>query len=219
MARMSLPVISVIIPTVAGREEYLERCVAAYTAHAQGAYVLDLIIEHDHPSCGVGWQAGLDRARGEYIHLSDDDIEPRPGWHAPAIEAVECGFLPAPQVCDPNGHPQSRPQEGVLGRDWTPVDMAALPFASRVQMEKITPLLCCHYFTDDFISWRGARAGWQTVLRSGYAFVHWWAQVKRGAGMTQEERMVHDRGLFSEAIRRVEAGEWNGPWPPNGGLP
>ena len=114
---MTLPVISVIIPTVEGREENLEMGVDAYTKLAKDAYELDLIIEHDHPSCGAGWQAGLAHAKGQYIHLSDDDIVPQPGWHAPAIEAVECGFLPAPQVTDPRGYPQSRPQEGVYGRD------------------------------------------------------------------------------------------------------
>ena len=31
--------------------------------------------------------------------------------------------------------------------------------------------------------------------------------------------MVHDRGFFEEAMRRVRAGEWNEPWPPNGGRP
>jgi hypothetical protein len=212
-------VISVIIPTIEGREEYLAQCIAAYEKHAEDAYDLDLIVEHGHPSCGAGWQAGLDRVKGEFIHLSDDDIVPQPGWHSPAIEAVRLGFLPAPQVCDPNGYPQSHPQEGVLGADWTPVHMSALPFTSRAQMDKITPLFTAHYFSDDFISWRGARAGWPCVLRSGYAFVHWWAQHKRGAGMTQEQRMLHDRGLFEEAMRRVEAGEWNAPWPPNGGRP
>lgn len=216
---MTLPVISVIIPTIPGREDYLAKCVAAYTACADGNYDLDLIIEHEHPSCGAGWQAGLARAGGQYIHLSDDDIVPEPGWHSPAIETVKLGLLPAPLVCDPNGYPQSHPQEGVFAPDWTPVHMAALPFASAAQMGKIAPLLCCHYFTDDFVSWRGARAGWPTVLRSGYRFTHWWAQAGRGAGMTQEQRMVHDRGLYEEARRRVEAGQWTEPWPPNGGRP
>lgn len=216
---MSLPVISVIIPTIEGREAYLDKCVAAYTSHAEGNYELDLIIEHDHPSCGAGWQAGLERAKGEFIHLSDDDIEPLPGWHAPAVEAARLGFLPAPQVCDPNGYPQSRPEEGKFGADWTPVDMSSLPFATAAQVEKIAPLMTCHYFTDDWFSWRGAQAGWPTVLRAEYRFRHWWAQTKRGAGMTQEQRMEHDRALFKKAMAMAEAGHWNAPWPPNGGLP
>lgn len=219
MAGVSLPLISVIIPTVQGREDYLEKCIGAYETHSGGAYQLDLIVEHDHPSCGAGWQAGLARAKGEYIHLSDDDIEPHPGWHAPAIEAVSLGFLPAPLVCAPNGYPQSHPQEGVIAPDWTPVHMAALPFASAAQMGKIAPLLTTHYFSDDWISWRGQRAGWPVVLRCNYRFIHHWAQHKRGAGMTQEQRMVHDERLYQEARRRVEAGQWSAPWPPNGGLP
>lgn len=210
---MSLPLISVIVPTVAGREDHLERCVTAYASQAPGNYRLDLVVEHGHPTCGVAWQAGLAKAHGDYVHLSCDDIEPRPGWHAPAIEAVKAGFLPAPQVCNPSGEPQSWPEPGKLGEDWAPVPMTSLPFCTAGQMDQIAPLMRSHYFSDDWFSWRAMRAGWPCRLRSGYAFTHHWATVKRGAGMTQDERMAHDRGLYHEAQRMDLAGRWTQPWP------
>lgn len=213
MARVTLPVISVIVPTVAGREDHLARCATAYRDHAPGAYELDLIAEHDHPTCGAGWQAGLARAHGDYIHLTCDDIEPLPGWHAPAIEAADTGFLPAPQVCDPAGEPQSWPEPGKLGEDWAPVPMTSLPFCTAAQMERIAPLALIHYFSDDWFSWRGQQAGWPARLRSGYRFTHHWAQVLRGAGMTQEQRMAHDRELYYQAQRMDLAGKWTVPWP------
>jgi hypothetical protein len=220
MARVSLPLISVIVPTVPGREGHLSRCVRAYTTQAPGNYGLDLVIEHDHATVGLGWQAGAGKARGDFLHLTNDDIEPRPGWHAPAIEAIEQGFLPAPQVYGPDGDPQSWPEPGKAGADWAPVPMSSLPFMSRAQWERITPLLTSHYYSDDFISWRGRLAGWPPALRSGYAFTHHWAQVRRGAGMTEQERMRHDRGLYDEAIRRAARGEWTVPWPASGsGIP
>jgi hypothetical protein len=213
---VSLPVISVIIPTVDGREDHFERCWQAYRDCAGGAYELNLIIERNHPTCGAAWQAGLDRAstRARYFHFTCDDIEPHPGWAQPAVEAADLGFLPAPQVYAPDGYPQSCPQVGVVGRDWAEVSMTALPFVSRAQLEKIVPLLTCHYYTDDWFSYRGSRQGWRSRLRTGYSFTHHWAQHLRGAGMTEGGRMQYDELLFQQARKMVEAGQWTEPWPP-----
>ncbi len=208
-----VPLISVVIPTVPGRERYLGQAVAAYAAQAPGNYRLDLIVERGHNSVGAAWQAGADKAAGEYLHLTNDDCEPHPGWHTAALEAVERGFLPAPQVFGPLGQPQSLPQWGVTGDDWTPVSMATIPFCSRAQWEKIGPLCLVHYYADDFFGYRGARAGWATVLRSGYAFTHKWAQEHRGAGMSEGDRMRFDLPQYQAARAMAERGEWDKPWP------
>lgn len=68
--------ISVVIPTVAGREHSLERCLAAYRATAD----VELIVLADRQTCGVAWQEGIEQATGDYLHLSADDLEPHPGW-------------------------------------------------------------------------------------------------------------------------------------------
>jgi hypothetical protein len=213
---VSLPVVTVVIPTVDGREDHFDRCWQAYTRLADGAYELDLVIERNHPTCGHGWQAGLERAsaRSDYFHFTCDDIEPRPGWAGPAMEACDQGFLPAPQVFNPDGVPQSHPEWGKVGADWAAVYMTALPFASRAQMERIAPLLTLHYFSDDWFSFRGGKAGWPTRLRSGYTFTHHWAQHKRGAGMSEGNRLNYDAALYEQAKAMVERGEWNAPWPP-----
>lgn len=208
MAGVSLPLVSVIVPTVPGRADHLRRCAGAYADLAPGNYRLDLVVERGRPAAGIAWQAGAERARGEFLHLTNDDIEPRAGWHSPAIEAVERGYLPAPQVSGPAGEPQSLPAWGTLGDDWAPVAMTTLPFCSRAQWEKIGPLAELHYYSDDFFSYRGRKAGWPPVLRSGYSFTHHWAQAGRGAGMTEDERMAYDRGLYDEAVNRAERGEW-----------
>lgn len=213
---MSLPRISIIIPTVTGREDHLERCILAYTRLAEDAYTPEVIIEHNHPTCGLAWQAGWEKSTGDYIHLTDDDIEPRLGWHQPALNAVNRGYLPAPLVFDPSGTPRSWPVVGQIGEDWEPVHMSALPFASREQMEKIAPLFTAHYYTDDFFSTRGIMAGYPCVLRTGYVFTHWYAQVKRGAGMSESDRMSLDKQLYNQAMEMVKVGKWNQPWPPDG---
>jgi hypothetical protein len=209
-----MTIVSVIIPTVEGREVDFERCIGAYLDRS--ANNVQIIVERDHPSCGLAWQAGLKHVEGDYVHLTCDDIEPLEGWDVPAVEACDQGFLPCPQVCDPAGNPQSAPQTGVLGADWTPSPMTALPFCSAVQLEKIVPLFTAHYYTDDFFGWRGVRAGWPLRVRSGYRFTHHWAQHKRGAGMSERDRMSHDLQLYLRAQAMVEAGTWIDPWPREG---
>jgi hypothetical protein len=96
--------------------------------------------------------------------------------------------------------------------------MTALPFVSRTQCEKIAPLFVAHYFTDNWFGYRAQKYGWECRLRSDYAFIHWWAQHKRGAGVTEHERMHLDQRLFEEACRRADAGTWTQPWPSGGGV-
>lgn len=211
-----MSLISVIMPTVAGREDIFARCAAAYEVlSCLGPHELELITEKDRSTCGLAWQRGADRATGDYLHFTCDDIEPRhQGWWAPAIEAIEAGFIPAPQVYDVNGTPQSHPQVGIVSPDWTPVHMTSLPFVSREQYEKVAPLITTHYYSDDWFSFRCERAGWLTRLRTGYAFTHHWASVKRGAGQGSEAAcMAHDEPLYQQARRMAEAGEWTESWP------
>lgn len=209
-----MTMISVIIPTIKGREGHFLRCMNAYIDNSVSE--IQLISEHDHPSCGLGWQAGLDKVAGDYVHLTCDDIEPKQGWDVAAIEAIERGYLPAPQCYTVRGEPESAPKLGEVGKDWAPVHMSGLPFAARWQMDKIAPLLTCHYFTDDFFSWRGSRLGWPIRLRTGYAFIHHRAQLGRGAGMGENERLEHDGQLYLLAKMAVRMGQWTEPWPKEG---
>lgn len=214
---MSLPRISVIVPTVPGREERFEQTCAAYHDQAAGNYDLELLVEYGHPAVGCAWQAGAEKASGDYIHLTGDDTSPRPGWHAAAVEAVACGFVPHPQVYGVNGEPESLPAWGVVGEDWAPVSTTTIPFMSRAQWEKIRPLYLGHYYADDWVGYRARKSGFQPVLRTGYAFDHSWHQVLRGTpGMTEGSRLAYDRPLFEEAKAMDARGEWTAPWPPRG---
>ena len=211
--------ISVIMPTVPGREEIYARCRDAYLGHGCGPHGLQFLTEYDQPGVGAAWQAGAEKATGDFLHFTNDDCEPHPGWWEPAIEATERGYIPAPQVYGPAGDPQAPPEWGRVGPDWTPVapkDASVIPFLSRAQWGKVGPLARIHYYSDNFLTDRARAAGWPCVLRTGYAFTHHWAQARRGAGMTQDQRMEHDRGLYEQATKMCEAGQWTEPWPPGG---
>jgi len=208
--------ISVILPTIRGREEVFSRVRDAYLSQFYDGHAVELLTEHGHPTVGCAWQAGAERCRGDYIHLGNDDCLPAQGWHRPAVEAVERGFLPSPMVYAPDGYPQGLPVWGVVGDDWTPVSCCLIPFISRDQWTMIQPLFTGHYHTDNFITERAAAAGWPCCLRTGYAFTHFWAQAGRGAGMSEGERMVYDENAYRHAAEMVKAGTWDRPWPPGG---
>ena len=57
-------------------------------------------------------------------------------------------------------------------------------------------------------------AGFPPLVTRGYAFRHWWATERRGAGMEYNARLRHDQALFTEAVGMAERGEWTVPWPP-----
>lgn len=198
------PTISIVIPTVDGREEHYARCQQAYIDRTP--WSIEIITVRNENSCGDAWQKGADAATGEYLHFTADDLEPLDGWADIALGAAERNELPAPRLLEPNGslyaYPWGNPPDG------TPVAMSVIPFFHRDLWSKIGPMLPDHhYYTDNWVSWRAERAGLKVTYQgSAYAFVHHWAQAKRGAGMSSEARMNHDRWRYEAAVARVEAG-------------
>jgi hypothetical protein len=190
-------VISIVIPTVTGREEHLARCISAYEQRTRASF--ELIVLTDRATCGVAWQEGADQANGDFLHFTADDLEPHDSWDTQAIVAVGIGSLPAPLI-----------DQGAAGRScgehwrtipaaWTEVRVTGVPFCNRRQWKKIGPMLPIHYFTDNWFSDRGRLAGYPTVACPDYRLTHHWAQPGRGAGTTQDQRMADDKAAYLDA--------------------
>lgn len=203
---MRKPFISVIVPTVEGRAQSLLRCLAAYNDRSVGARLEVLVVEGS-PTCGLAWQEGAGCASGDYIHLTADDLEPHDGWWEPAVEACDLKKLPCPIVFNPDGNVQSAGGDldapsclrTRIGEDWSPVPFTTVPFMSVRQWDAIG-MIPLHYFTDVWVSERGAQLGIGTVLRTGYTLTHHNEPAGRGAGMSQGERSIHDAHAFMELI-------------------
>ncbi len=184
-----MPRISVIIPTIDGREDDLARCVAAYAERS--VHDTQLVVVNNLPTCAHAWNNGAEEAAGDYLHFTADDLEPHAGWDDAAIEVVLAGGVPAPRVLENDLRD---------GRDGEVMPMTAIPFCSKAQWERIRPVLEIHYYSDDYFSHRARLAGWPAVFNSRYLFTHHRAQPGRGAGMTEAERMERDRVLYEAAI-------------------
>jgi hypothetical protein len=201
-------IIDVVIPTVTGREESLERCIEAYKTRTDSLVRLTII--KDRPTCGIAWNDGAELAGGQYkrlgdfLHFSADDLEPLEGWDVAALSAVYHGYQPSPKLLNPDGSIVYYGRLAVEPPDGTPVEFSTIPFMPWGLWPQVGPSLTAHYYTDNWLSFTADRAGFPSAYFSGYAFIHHHEMVRRGAGMTQESRMTLDKAVFDEAVRSFE---------------
>lgn len=171
------PLISIIVPTIKGREQWLQRCLDSYRRTSPSSS--EVIVVHDRPTCGIAWNDGIYLASGKYIHFSADDLEAHEGWWREGVLAADNGLLAAPRILNPDGTLQSC---GVIDRECPQgiaVGFTRIPFLSEEQAEKITPIIETHYSTDVWVSEIGRLHGYQTVMARGYLFTHHFAQEGR----------------------------------------
>jgi hypothetical protein len=194
-----MTLISIICPTIEGREHWVERCEIAYEKTISDEFDWEFLLIENQPTCGLAWRAGLKEAEGDYIQLTADDIEPLAGWLEPAIEVVDEGNLPSPLIYEPDREKvQSfgdvwQPPADRLPEDGTEANITRVPFASREQFDRIGLMLPTHYFTDNWVTFRGGDCGFKTLLCSGYALVHHTAPEGRIDWRMRTDREAYER--------------------------
>lgn len=187
--------IDVIIPSVAGREESLERCIESYERNT-APDVLAFIVIRDEETCGIAWGKGMELSTAPYVHLSNDDLEVCDRiWAGVCCETVDAGQLPCPIVFRPDGSIEScggdvgAPGHLISHRqpDRTPCDFTTVPFMSREQADAIG-MTRGHYKTDVYVSHKGRALGYETTVRTHYAFTHHHSSVKRRQPSPDDDR-------------------------------
>jgi glycosyltransferase involved in cell wall biosynthesis len=182
--------ISVVIPTITGREYWLGRALEAFEEH-------ETIVVKDKPTCGIAWNTGIPQCNGDYILLAADDVEPAdPMWIEAGTYWVDKGYLPCARILNSDHSLQSCGdwvQEMDTG---TVCRFARIPFATRAQMETIQPIIETHYFTDVWFSEMGRKHGWPTVVVREFCFYHHYAPEGR-----LDHRMAPDQREYEKRIR------------------
>ena len=140
------------------------------------------------------WAAGLNEVweshKGLFVCASDD-MAPLPGWYQAVEPWLEKGIV-APQVHDPRF---SKWDPGTP--DGFETEMSSFPIIGESFLGAIFPLPEeLHYFTDDLISLRARQAGIPTIAVPSCEIVHCPDLRGRGAGMSEKDRMDHDRKLY-----------------------
>ena len=192
--------ISVVVPTIKGREHWLERCVFSYLKLHPDA---DMIVMHDYTTCGEAWAAGANHARGDFLHFTADDIELAASLDE-ACWLTVAGKLPSPVVLNTDGSTQSI--GAVFGDPYPgnndPCPFTTVPLVTRAMYETIGPVPSIHYGSDVWFTEQGAKHGWATVACYAYRVVHHMApegridaaaegqrpaQISEGVGLTEHE--------------------------------
>jgi hypothetical protein len=182
------PLISVVIPTIRGREGLFRQCVKDYRELTPNVEIIDV---HDAPSCGIAWQTGSRVASGEYLHLSADDLEPLKGWWEAGIRAVRNRIVPASRVWRPTGKIESGVAWDRDGRDGQPAVLAQVPFCSMEDwFGGIGPMVPLQYYSDNWFQRRAEAIGLSCVLVDKYEFIHHRPQGPREG---EWEQMAADR--------------------------
>jgi hypothetical protein len=185
-----MPLLSIVIPFVPGREGYLDLALRAYR-HSTPVDTQILVIT-GKATCGEAWNQGIEQADGDYVLLAADDIEPADdGWLETGIHWVNNDVLPCARILNTDGTLQSCgdwPEEAETG---TICEFARIPFARSDQMQAIYPILPIHYATDYWFSHRGREIGLETMVVRDFCFYHHFAQPGR-----QDYRLASDMQIF-----------------------
>lgn len=171
--------LTIVIPTIDGREESLATVIAAYRKHVPKGLRPQIVTPLNESCWPAGCNAGFAKAKGDIIHFGADDLEPLEGWYEAALAELEAGFVPAPQIWD-YVHSDSRPvNEAADGPPGTVTTFSRVPTLTREMAEAIGPWPIMDYYADNWVSDKARVLGWETRVAGGYRFVHHWHPVGR----------------------------------------
>lgn len=159
-----------------GREHWLELALQSI-ANTVDAY--QWLVYQDLPTCGEGWNQGIQQASGDYVLLFADDLEAHPGWMEAGVEALEQGVIPCARILNPDGSLQSCGTFAEEAEDGTPSVVARVPFLTRGVALAMHPIFENHYMGDHWITWKGLQLGWPTQVVRDMVFTHHFATEGR----------------------------------------
>lgn len=177
--------LSVVIPTMTGREESLARCLAAYKATSPE--LTEYVIVKDAAAWPTACNRGYHLASGDIVQLSADDLEPLPGWWEETLDWLDNhDELPAPVVLN---HSADGPWDNAIdGPDKAVPEFTRIPIMRRDQWERIGDWPEVNYVADVWVSKRGRTLGIETRMIHSYRFVHHWEQTGRKDGPDEMAR-------------------------------
>lgn len=213
----------VVIPTVSGREDLLERTKQGWRDSMRpGDPELRLVVVRDRVGIGRAWADGLRTAlelepRAGWVVLAADDTYPMPavdqddaGWFRVTVARALRGIYPSPHIVNADGSVHSTGTMGAgmlvpgsLLSDDLPAGTSPFPFLLREWARELLAagIPDVHYYADDWVAWvvrRRFKVDPRTVR--GYRLMHLEGSVARPA---MQRRAMADRQAVLDRM-----GEW-----------
>jgi hypothetical protein len=179
-----LTVVSALVPTIDGREHWLEQF--ERSVDAAGGDV-EIVVVRNAPNWGVGINEAAEQAEGDYFFMGSDDHEVWPGWWEAAAKVCDAGMLPAPLMLNTDGTWQSAGDyDPDFQEDGDTTLFPRVPFCSRKQWDLLGPLLPIHYSDVYFGTNAKEVHGIDSVVCYGYKLTHHFAPEGRFLHEQQE---------------------------------
>lgn len=182
------PLITVVTPTVTGREQWLEKALRSIQRTTRSYEILTYL---DLPTCGAGWNRGIEEAKGDLILLYADDLEAHGGWWQAGMLQHSYQVIPCPRILNGDGTLQSCGSYPTEAEDGTTSVVARVPFLTRALAEAMWPIFPNHYMGDHWITWRGEQLGWPTLVTREMVFTHHFAMEGRVDTLEMDVRAYH----------------------------
>lgn len=197
--------IVIAVPTITERRHRRGDVAAAWQRHT--CQPVDVIFSE----AGHSWASGLNdvwaQVRNDpptiFVCGSDDMVPADDSWLPPLAHWISQGMFPAPCVIDPRftnhgGHL-------VPVDDGTPSEMSSFPVIAGVWGDEVFPLPeDLHYYADNLITVKLARAARPCVAVPSSRIQHLWATEGRGAGAgSEEQRMLVDTVRYTSALKQL----------------
>ena len=197
-----MPELTVVVPTITGREESLQRTLDSYEATLEGVDS-EIVVIQDAPTWPDACNLGFKKAEGDVIHFTADDLEALPGWWDHASKALQerPNELPAPRVYDFLPPPEGRWMNEEDGPDGAIPLFTRIPIFTREQGEKIGPWPAIVYYADYWVSEKARTLGIETHMVHGYDFVHHWCQIGR---VDSKENMDLAGMQFNQLVKEMK---------------
>ena len=171
--------ISVVVPTIDGREESLERALDAYRETLEDVEH-EVIVIRNFPNWPAACNEGYRQSKGDVIHFTSDDLEALPGWWKAPLHTLQTSHhLPAAAVYDFLPPPEGKFANAEDGPDGSFVHFTRVPILRRDQYEMIGPWPEIDYYADVWLSEKARTLGMRTKILYSYGFVHHWHQTGR----------------------------------------
>lgn len=168
--------ISIVLPTISGREESLQQVIDSYVAHTKVKY--EIVVIKNAPTWPEACNAGFQKAEGDIILFGADDLDATAGWHRDILKFFKAhDELPAPYITDYEyDAPMMNAEDG---EDGAYAYFTRVPIMRRDQWERIgvwPPLI---YYADIWVSEKARTLGIRTKMLYSFRFVHRWCQIGR----------------------------------------
>lgn len=191
--------LSVIIPTIDGREESLAAVIRRYqeTLASSGTEIfpVEILTPRNHRNWPEACNAGFQRSLGDIIHYGADDLEPVDGWYDAMMQTLNAGEIPAGHILNPDRDPEWDGEDGSLAH------FSRVPALTRDMATAIGRWPEIDYYADIWVSIKARTLGIQTRCNYKYQFIHHWHQYGR---IDTPSRLSRAAEQFQRIVNRLE---------------